>query len=163
MQRLYPDAIPPFPNEPLSEDFAITKADGFGEGLVTQRPFKAGEIVFTFAGEIVRELTLFTLQMEPGLHIHDPYVMGKVLHSCDPNMECHMDSLTFYARRDIKAGELLTMDYETTEDELYRSFICKCGSPQCKGLIRGRLFRNGGQAYADAESRVSAPEISKNN
>lgn len=37
----------------------------------------------------------------------------------------------------IVPGEYLTMDYETTEEELFREFTCCCGSDKCRGLIQG--------------------------
>jgi hypothetical protein len=100
--------------------------------------FAAGDIVLRFTGEIVQSQTLYSLQIEPGRHLNDPLVMGKVLHSCEPNMCCDMATLTFFAKRTIRAGELLTMDYESTEERLFRAFDCQCGSSTCRGVIRGR-------------------------
>ena len=40
--------------------------------------------------------------------------MGKILHSCDPNMYCIMENFTFIAKKNIKAGDILYMDYEQT-------------------------------------------------
>ncbi len=139
--RFYPDFYPRFTNEPTKEMFRIIKTDDVGEGIVSLAPFTAGETVFKFAGVLLSEITLFTLQMQPGYHLHDPFFMGKVLHSCDPNMHCDMSTQTFTAIKDIKPGDFLTMDYETTEDELYRSFECQCGAHNCKKLIKGKIFR----------------------
>ncbi len=100
--------------------------------------FAYGDIVFRFAGSVVTRQTLFSLQIEPGKYLDDPLVMGKVLHSCEPNMRCDMKTLTFHAIRNISSGEFLTMDYESTEDELFQPFLCYCGSSQCRGLIKGR-------------------------
>ena len=94
--------------------------------------------MFKFAGTFLTHQTLFSLQVEDGLYIEDPVVMGKVLHNCEPNMICNMNDFTFIASRDIIAGEWLTMDYETTEDILWRNFECCCGTRSCRGLIKGR-------------------------
>ncbi|OHD56607.1 MAG: hypothetical protein A2Y33_03615 [Spirochaetes bacterium GWF1_51_8] len=131
----------PFPNEPTREKFRIVKTDDKGEGIVALVSFHPGEIAFRFQGEVRTEMTLFTLQIEPGLHLHDPHFMGKVLHSCDPNLSCNMRTLTFTVLRDIHPGDYLTMDYEETEDELWRFFDCQCGSPKCKGVIMGKKYR----------------------
>ncbi|NQD36976.1 SET domain-containing protein-lysine N-methyltransferase [Permianibacter sp. IMCC34836] len=140
--RYYASISPPFAHEPTRDRVrVISTADGKGEGLQAMVDFSAGEVVFTFTGSVVTEQTLYTLQIEPGKYLSDPIVMGKVLHACDPNMSCDMRTLTFTARRDIKAGDMLTMDYETTEDELFRSFYCGCGASSCRGWIRGRLVR----------------------
>jgi hypothetical protein len=93
-----------------------------------------------FTGKVDNELSLYSLQITAGVHIHDPYFMGKVIHSCDPNMSCDMKTFTFTAIKDIYQGDFLTMDYETTEDILYRSFVCNCGSKNCRRLIRGKSF-----------------------
>lgn len=140
-QRFYPDTFSPFTNEPTPEKFRIISTDNCGEGIISQAVFKPGELVFCFTGTLTTEMTLYTLQVRPGLHLHDPYFMGKVLHSCDPNMSCDMETRTFTARKEIKPGDYLTMDYDTTEEILFREFTCHCGSPNCRGRIRGSKFR----------------------
>lgn len=113
----------------------------YGEGVKALRAFGRGELVFRFDGTLLSHQTLFTLQKRKHLYIEDPYVMGKVLHACDPNMAVDMERQTFHATRDIRTGEFLTMDYETTEDVLFNRFHCRCGSGICRGLIAGRLVR----------------------
>ncbi len=137
IERFYPSTISPFKNEPTRKKFQIVQEGEKGEGVITLVPFKKNRIVFSFTGEELSYQTLFTLQIERGRYIHDPYVMGKVLHSCEPNMHCDMRKLTFTALRDIMPNEYLTMDYETTEEELFRQFRCCCNSPNCRGMIRG--------------------------
>ena len=139
--RFYPEFYPRFSYEPTKEKFRIIKTDQVGEGIMSQVSFKPGDTVFRFAGVLLSEVTLFTLQLKPGNHLHDPFFMGKVLHSCDPNMSCDMESQTFTAIKAIRPGDFLTMDYESTEDVLFRSFECQCGAPNCKKLIKGKLFR----------------------
>ncbi|HPH01807.1 MAG TPA: SET domain-containing protein-lysine N-methyltransferase [Spirochaetota bacterium] len=139
-KRLYPDFIPPYANEPTSDKLQIVSTPEKGEGVIALVPFKAGECVFVFTGALLSEQTLFTLQLQPGFYIHDPIVMGKVLHSCSPNTSCDMATRTFTAVKDIAPGDFITMDYETTEDVLFRPFHCACGAPECRGLIRGKKF-----------------------
>ncbi len=139
--RYYSQLCPPFLYEPTRDRVEVVGAYGKGEGLRSVVPIKKGEVVFRFYGPLVHEQTLYTLQHSPGNYISDPIVMGKVLHSCDPNMSCDMSTQTFTARRDIAAGDFLTMDYESTEDELFRAFQCGCGAANCRGFIRGRRFR----------------------
>lgn len=138
--RFYEGLCPPFVHEPRRDCFAVVKNGAKGEGLTALKPFRAGEIVFRFFGPVLREQTLFTLQKAPGVYVEDPLVMGKVLHACDPNMICNVIDQVFVATRAIAAGEYLTMDYETTEDELFRSFTCQCGSPKCRAVIKGRAY-----------------------
>ncbi len=90
MSRFYPELVPPFPHEPSPASFAIRPiANTVGEGVVALKAFEAGQIVFRFTGFYMSEQTLFTLQVEPGPYVHDPFFMGKVLHRCDPN--CAVD------------------------------------------------------------------------
>jgi SET domain-containing protein len=63
-------------------------------------------------------------------------------HSCDPNCEAVLDDNHVYieAMRNIQPGVELCYDYafepdgDETEEEL-NFYICKCGSPKCRGTI----------------------------
>lgn len=139
MKRFYPDSLPAFANEPSVKKFAIQKiSQSVGEGVVALVPFSRGEIVCAFTGYLVNVITQYSLMLGPGQHVHDPYFMGKVLHSCDPNTFCDMKRRVFVARKHIKAGEWVTMDYAQTEEELFKPFPCSCGSVNCRGFITGR-------------------------
>ena len=56
-------------------------------------------------------------------------------HSCNPNayMRTLHDHVLFFALRDIKAGEEITIDYEQTL--LPDSRRCRCGAENCRGTI----------------------------
>ncbi|MBL0141629.1 MAG: SET domain-containing protein [Betaproteobacteria bacterium] len=56
-------------------------------------------------------------------------------HSCEPNtfMRRTKDRAEFYARRDIRKGEELTVDYEDSHHE--GRLRCRCGAPGCRGWI----------------------------
>lgn len=139
MKRFYPESIRVFKNEPTSDKFEIRRLDDkVGQGVVALKDFKAGELIFAFRGFLRKEISLFTLQKRQGLHLHDPFFMGKILHSCEPNASCNIRKQFFVAIKDILAGDFITMDYEETEDVLYRSFNCACGSEHCRKVIRGR-------------------------
>ncbi len=60
-------------------------------------------------------------------------------HSCDPNVGIQ-GQIVFVAMRDIEAGEELTHDWATTDDEDYE-MRCKCGAENCRGVITGRDWR----------------------
>lgn len=135
MTRFYPDSLPPYPLEPSTEDFAILDLGAVGQGVVTLKPFHQGEVLFVFSGFLTTEISQFTLQVSKGVHIHDPFFMGKVLHSCDPNTYCDMERRMFTALRPIASGECITMDYMQTETELFKSFVCNCGADHCRKVI----------------------------
>lgn len=60
----------------------------------------------------------------------------RINHSCDPNLYVWFDGkrVFFYARRAIKTGEELTVDYHFPWDS-YDLIPCHCGSPKCRGTI----------------------------
>ncbi len=154
MSRFYPEAVPSFRHEPTRDRFAIRPIrDEVGEGVVALVPFATGDIVFGFTGFYSSEITLFSLQVEPGRYLHDPFFMGKILHRCDANCDVDMDRRIFIARRAIQSGEWVTMNYEQTEDRLFRAFVCVCGEAKCEGYEQGRLIQ--GKSVRRAEA---APE-----
>jgi hypothetical protein len=67
-------------------------------------------------------------------------------HSCEPNCQAFQegDRIFIYARRDIQPGEELSYDYgyERTEDmgpEEEKLYVCRCGTPSCRGTILAPL------------------------
>lgn len=68
-----------------------------------------------------------------------------ICHSCDPNCEMVLGAdlaVGLVATRPIAAGESVTFDYDTTEDDLRGDrggFACECGAHNCRKLIVGRL------------------------
>lgn len=56
-------------------------------------------------------------------------------HSCDPNLYSWVTKghILYMAKRDIKPGEELTIDYRFSKN--VEKVSCKCGSPKCRGTI----------------------------
>ena len=56
-------------------------------------------------------------------------------HSCDPNLTSRIlkGHILYLSRRDIRAGEELTIDYHF--DKKVERVPCRCGSPKCRGTI----------------------------
>ena len=69
----------------------------------------------------------------------DPEQWKPINHSCDPN--AWLDGLNLTARRNIRAGEQITMDYATFCNDSLEQFNCNCGSPDCRGVIRGTDYQ----------------------
>ncbi|HST26296.1 MAG TPA: SET domain-containing protein-lysine N-methyltransferase [Gaiellaceae bacterium] len=65
----------------------------------------------------------------------DPEDWKPIDHSCEPN--AWLTGLDLVARRDLAAGEEITVDYATFCNELMPSFECGCRAPGCRGTIRG--------------------------
>jgi uncharacterized protein len=140
MKRFYPDCLPPFKYEPTSDSFEIRRiSDTIGQGVISLKAFRRGDIVCAFTGFLTDTITQFTLQLNRRQHIHDPYFMGKVLHSCDPNTICDVKKRIFVAVKDITPNEPVTIDYAHTEAILYKPFTCSCKAVNCRGYVTGAL------------------------
>ncbi len=55
-------------------------------------------------------------------------------HSCEPNV--WLEGLDLVARRGIRQGEEIRVDYATYGNNILAPFDCNCGSPSCRGRVR---------------------------
>ncbi len=55
-------------------------------------------------------------------------------HSCDPNL-WHVKAYEVATRRDVRAGEELTLDYATSSGAEGFAMECRCGSASCRGRV----------------------------
>jgi D-alanine-D-alanine ligase len=69
----------------------------------------------------------------------DPTACLPLTHSCEPN--AWFDGFNIVARRAIAAGEAVTLDYATVHNEIMDDFVCSCGAPDCRGVVRGTDYR----------------------
>lgn len=81
-------------------------------------------------------------------------------HSCDPNCEALIDKghIYIYALRTIEPGEELVYDYayERTEGmgpDSESLYVCRCGSPKCRGTILAPLKKEKVRAPKKAASK----------
>jgi SET domain len=58
-------------------------------------------------------------------------------HSCDPNIGVQ-GQIVFVALRRISAGEELTHDWATTDDDNY-TLECRCGAAKCRGIVQEKI------------------------
>lgn len=121
-----------------ADRLALCTSGNFGLCVRALVPFSAGDVLDRFMGHISPELTQHSLQVSPGLHISGTRFIGFLSHGCDPNCRLDMVRFELVAQRDIACGELLTIDYAATEDELYTHFACDCGAANCREWITGR-------------------------
>src|SRR6201987_5887186 len=111
-----------------------------GRGLFATTNIAKNEIVAVKGGHIIarEELREITPRLGPvEIQIDDNLFIAPVTdeerelsmlysnHSCDANIGMRGE-VTFVAMRDICAGEELTHDWATTDDDDY-SIACKCG------------------------------------
>ncbi len=125
-----------------------------GRGLFATAPIAAGTVVARLDGRRVSTFELRrildgassyvdTIAIDDDLHlILEP---GQPIHfgnqSCDPTL-WHTDASTLVARRDIAAGEEITVDYATQTTEPGFRMECRCGSYGCRGVISGDDWRD---------------------
>jgi uncharacterized protein len=122
-----------------------------GRGLFAVETIEKGEIVCVKGGYIFNRATLDRVSQSLGaseIQITDNLFVGPLTeedregsmifsnHSCEPNIGVQ-GQIVFVAMRDIEAGEELTHDWATTDDDTYE-MECKCGVPTCRKVITGQ-------------------------
>ena len=126
-----------------------------GRGLFATADIAKDEIVLVKGGHIVDRETLqreITPRLGPvEIQIDDDLFVAPVTdeerelsmlysnHSCDANLGMRGE-ITFVAMRDIRAGEELTHDWATTDDDDY-SVECRCGTASCRKIVTGKDWR----------------------
>ncbi len=123
-----------------------------GRGLFAVDPFEPGEIVCVKGGYIFTRAEWGTIALGPAeIQIAaDLFIGPRRLeereggmifsnHSCDPNIGIR-GQIVFVALRAIEAGEELTHDWATTDDDDY-TLTCRCGAACCRGVITGKDWR----------------------
>jgi hypothetical protein len=125
-------------------------------GLFATERIGAGERVIIWGGRIITDVDVAALQadyeatgveyscaaVDEGLNLlqqpDDPLRHGN--HACDPNLWM-LDGASQGARRDIVAGEELTLDYATVSVIPSWRMACRCGSTPCRRMIAGDDWR----------------------
>ncbi|TNE55745.1 MAG: SET domain-containing protein [Bacteroidetes bacterium] len=110
-------------------NFIVKEKDGY-KGLYSQIPFKAGETVFEFTGEVIDYPTRTSIQIAPGKHQEDE--LGQFInHACEPS--CRVESNRIVALRDLPTDTEITFDYNENEDLMSSPFTCHCCGKQIGG------------------------------
>lgn len=105
-------------------------------------PLKTGTTVFEEVGAVKSKPDKYTLQLDDNQHMLCSGPLIFCNHSCDPNCMARVfyGLVEIVTIRDVKKGEPITFDYNTTEWDMASPFDCMCGSANCKGRIAG--FKN---------------------
>jgi SET domain-containing protein len=138
----------------LSPKAAVQPSPIQGRGLFAVEPIDKGEVVCVKGGYIFDRQRLRQVSETLGpaeIQIAEDLFIGPLVeaeregsmifsnHSCDPNIGVQ-GQIVFVALRDIKAGEELTHDWATTDDDSYE-MECNCGSEICRKLLTGQDWR----------------------
>lgn len=115
----------------------------FGLGVFARQDIAPGQPILGIEGPLIdfaetvrrgpREC--MAIQIGPDLYIDTQPPAVWVNHSCQPNLGIKGDrQLT--ALRAIRRGEEICYDYSTTMEEASFTMQCRCGQPQCRGVVR---------------------------
>jgi len=135
----------------LSPKATVRSSPIHGRGLFATAEFRPGEIVCVKGAHFFTRATL--QQGAPVLGPAEIQIAADLFigplegeeregcmifsnHSCEPNIGVQ-GQIVFVALREIAAGEELTHDWATTDDDDY-TLECRCGAQQCRGIITGK-------------------------
>lgn len=145
------DCLYPFKSQlgtgyPSTAQFEVMQtADGLNPGVKALVAFDSRVCIAKISGYALGEQRPYTLQLSPRVHLYDCWFCGLFLQSCNPNVFVDKQYLEVWSLRKILAGDLLTIDYANTEDNLPRQFRCQCGELNC------RLWITGSKEHLNAE------------
>jgi len=114
------------------------KNQGSMLGLFSTDDILSGQVIFKLEGEIIAQPTRTSLQIGMNEHIEDQRI-AFTNHNCNPTAFVYDGYLI--TKRNIKAGDEITIDYNLTEEIVTHPFICNC----CGRIITGKnstLYRN---------------------
>ena len=131
----------------MSGRLTVKKSNIYGKGCFALMHFPARKKIELYEGELIRgsrriqarirkqmetAVKIITLDKETAI---DGAVGGNetayMNHSCDPNAFIRIVpglKVAVFARRDIRPGEELTIDYR----DPYHPEVCRCGATNCR-------------------------------
>ncbi|MFW5804783.1 MAG: SET domain-containing protein-lysine N-methyltransferase [bacterium] len=117
-----------------TSDFEVRMNHFNEKGLFTKIKISKGDIISSIQGKVKKEPDKYSIQIAQGKHIEVDSVFKFMNHNCSPSV--HIKERFIYAVRNLKPGDEITFDYNTTEDYLASPFKCEC----CGNIIKGREF-----------------------
>jgi len=142
----------------------IEVTDGF-LSCQTVEDVKSGSFLTDLWGPVLDLPTAQTVQVGENKHVLPKGMLAYFNHSCQPNAmfifesrkipypSLDADQEVFWyavATRDIKKGEDVTFDYNTTEYDMAVHFQCNCAAETCLGKIKGFRYLSREQQKARA-------------
>lgn len=101
----------------------VRRSDIAGSGTFADTALRAGDIAVRLGTDVATVDDLGTLN-----------------HSCDPNLGW-ADARTLVTRRDVAAGEELTLDYATVIADDGYVLWCHCETYRCRQVVEGTDHR----------------------
>ena len=131
----------------ISEDFwEVRKTENRGLGVFAKKEIAKGTIISDYLGKVIKYID-FDLELDkhglylmyysdefgiyPDLTKPGPHLIN---HTCEPNcwIYVYRGHTLFYALRDIKVNEEITINYLLSPDDTH---LCLCGSKNCTGFM----------------------------
>jgi hypothetical protein len=118
-----------------------------GKSVHAVQGFREGDVLVRFSGPRVaasRVPTRLVGRRDRFVQVSADQYMGPsgaiddlVNHSCAPNAGLRFGEggVFLLAIRDIAAGEEIAWDYSTTLTDRSWQMVCRCGAPECRGII----------------------------
>jgi SET domain-containing protein len=112
----------------------VRVVEGKGQCLFAKQNICKGDAIGYFEGSEVPYDTMHSMRLDSKI-IDGGGILRYLAHACDPNAYFKDKRRWLYARKAIRAGDEVTIDYLDTEPVITSPFVCKCGSPNCRGKI----------------------------
>lgn len=128
----------------VSPKLTLRRTAQRGYGLFAQEPIQQDELLLCIGGDIVNPAQLAQLDHTFSIQIEEDFYIApiglqqayRINHSCEPTA-APSGQVTFVALRNIAVDEEVCYDYAMTDGTPYDEFECLCGTPHCRGKVRG--------------------------
>jgi hypothetical protein len=155
------DLTPPLRDVWVDERVVVGRSRIHGRGLVATEDLAAGQVVLRLGGRLLGSAELVeliataetdpdgvyvdTITVYEGAHLVMPprSVAHFVNHSCAPTL-WHVGPYELAARRQLRAGEELTVDYGTNSGATGFVMECRCVSTHCRRRVTSDDWREPG-------------------
>ena len=130
------------------KDLYIGKSSIAGRGIYANEDIEAGEFVTGMNGKIVYKVFKTKSDLNTGktwvgiggnYWVVPAFPVKYMNHSCNANLG-YKTPRRLYARRKIKKGEELSIDYSTVEDVIEWNMPCSCHAKECRKIMRSIQF-----------------------
>jgi D-alanine-D-alanine ligase len=142
-----------FANRPIAPGERIVQFEQESQVLVSR-----SHVERTWSGQDADWFPRYAWPLTDEIYVvweRDPEDWKPINHSCEPN--AWLEGLDLVARRDVAAGEEVTVDYATFCNELMPSFDCGCGVPDCGGRSAATTTCSPSSHATTVTSRTTSP------
>ena len=109
--------------------------------VFTKVDIPKGAILAFMQGDIQDFRDKHSIQVDENKHLgKSGMIDDELCHACDANARIDFSDLSIRAKRDLKAGEEVAINYCASEEVSANPFHCFCGSKSCYGYVNG--FKN---------------------